>query len=294
LRYTLRQIEVFLATANHQNITAAAADLNMSQSAASSSLKDLESQFDTQLFDRVGKRLQINANGQQLRQHAENLMACASQLENQLAGQADIGLLHVGATLTIGNYLAVPIAAQYMQQGGQAEIKLNVANTESIVNQVLNYELDIGLIEGEYNHPQLNISQWQPDKMVIVAHPEHRFANQVLDDQKLIELDWISRELGSGTRQAFEHALHGLVPQLKVKMELQHTEAIKRAVESNLGVACLSELAVRDAIKRGSLCQLKAPQRNFERNFYFVTHKQKTISVSLNNWIELCRAQAST
>ena len=56
MRYTLRQLEVFLAIAHHQNLTKAADELAMSQSAASSALKDLEERFSTQLFDRIGKR----------------------------------------------------------------------------------------------------------------------------------------------------------------------------------------------------------------------------------------------
>ena len=70
MKYTLRQLEVFLATAFHENLTRAAASLSMSQSAASSALKDLESQFDVQLFDRVGKRLQLNELGESIRPRA--------------------------------------------------------------------------------------------------------------------------------------------------------------------------------------------------------------------------------
>ena len=67
MKYSLKQIEVFLETAHTLNITQAAERLAMSQSAASESLKSLESQFDIQLFDRVGKRLQLNDFGKIIR-----------------------------------------------------------------------------------------------------------------------------------------------------------------------------------------------------------------------------------
>ena len=70
MRYSLRQLEVFLATARHENVTRAAASLAMSQSAASGSLRDLEQQYGVQLFDRVGKRLQLSELGRQLRPQA--------------------------------------------------------------------------------------------------------------------------------------------------------------------------------------------------------------------------------
>ena len=65
MRYSLRQLEVFLATAQHENVTRAAKALAMSQSAASGALKELESQFDVLLFDRIGKRLQLSELGRE-------------------------------------------------------------------------------------------------------------------------------------------------------------------------------------------------------------------------------------
>ena len=113
MRYSLRQLEVFLATAQHENVTRAAASLAMSQSAASGSLKELEAQFEMQLFDRVGKRLQLSALGVQLRPQAENLLAQARAFEQALAGDDVTGRLQNGATLTIGNYLAVGMIADF-------------------------------------------------------------------------------------------------------------------------------------------------------------------------------------
>ncbi len=296
MRFSLRQIEVFLATAQQQNISMAAKQLNLSQSAASSALRELEQQFGLKLFDRLGKRLRLNENGIALRPQAQSLMSAAEQLESSFNGQAGLGDLRVGATLTIGNYLAVPLVAEYMnharEQGQEAKVDLHVANTDNIAHQVLNYELDIGLIEGEFNHPQLRSQHWRDDELLIVANPAHPLANQgPLNDEQLLSLRWISREHGSGTRQAFEHALHGLLPQLNIAMELEHTEAIKRAIEADLGVACLSRLAVTEALQRGSLAQLHAPHRDWRRRFYFILHRDKAISHSLEHWLQLCQAK---
>src|SRR3954468_894106 len=106
MRYTLRQLEVFLAVARVDSVSRAATPLAMSQSAASASLADLERQFDVRLFDRIGKRLQLGALGRSLRPRAEALLESARHLEQALGGQADVGRLRIGATLTIGNYLA--------------------------------------------------------------------------------------------------------------------------------------------------------------------------------------------
>jgi len=289
MRYTFRQLEVFLAAANFQNITKAADSLSMSQSAASSALKDIESQFDLPLFDRIGKRLQLNEQGRLIRPKAEQLLEQAKELERIMAQHKDAGHLKVGATLTIGNYLAVSTMAEMMLEQPDAEVSLLVANTSEIGQKVRNFEIDIGLIEGELQHQDLDVIPWRDDELVVFCSPEHPYADELqLSDRQLRDAEWILRESGSGTRQAFDRALHGVLSEINVKLELQHTEAIKRAVTANLGIGCLSRVALEDSFKRGSLVPLPVPHRDFSRIFYFVIHKQKYRSAGIERWMELC------
>lgn len=293
MRYTLRQLEVFLATARHENISRAARDLAMSQSAASGSLKELEGQFGVKLFDRVGKRLQLSELGRQLRPGAETLLAQAQGFEQALAGEDGMGRLHIGATMTIGNYLAVGMIADFRGRHPDADVALTVANTESIAEGVAGFELDMGMIEGEFQHPELETLHWRDDELVVFAAPAHPAAQSgALGDADLLSLPWIVRERGSGTRQTFDRAMHGLLPDLHIAMELQHTEAIKRAVEAELGVGCLSRISLVDAFKRGSLVALDVPGRDLTRELFLITHRRKFHGTALQRWLELCRESA--
>ncbi|MDK9557483.1 LysR family transcriptional regulator [Marinobacter sp. M216] len=291
MKYSFRQLEVFLAAAHFQNITRAAESLAMSQSAASSALKELENQFDIQLFDRVGKRLQLNELGRLYRPKVEAVLAQAKELERAFSKHSEVGALKVGATLTIGNYLAVGVMAQYMNTPTHPRVSLEVANTSTIARRVRDFELDIGLIEGELHSSELEVLPWRGDELVVFCSPSHPLANKTsLTDDDLREATWIMREQGSGTRQSFERGMHGLLSDLNVLLELEHTEAIKRAVETNLGIGCLSEVVLEDAFRRGSLVPLKVPEhRQFDRQFYFILHKQKYRSAGIDAWMELCR-----
>lgn len=291
MKYSFRQLEVFLAAAHYQNITRAAESLAMSQSAASSALKELESQFDIQLFDRVGKRLQLNELGRLYRPKAEALVAQATELERAFSKHSEVGALKVGATLTIGNYLAVGVMAEYMSSPNHPRVSLEVANTSAIARRVKDFELDIGLIEGELQSTELEVIPWRGDQLVAFCSPDHPLARKaVLTDEDLRQAVWIMREQGSGTRQSFERGMHGLLPDLTVLLELEHTEAIKRAVEANLGIGCLSQLVLTDAFKRGSLVPLTVPEhRKFDRQFYFILHKQKYRSAGIDRWMTLCK-----
>lgn len=289
MKYSLRQLEIFLAIAHHDNITRAAQSLSMSQSAASGALRDLEEQFDIQLFDRIGKRLKINELGQLLRPRAEALLDQARGLELDMLQHQSVGQLKIGATLTIGNYLAVGLMAGYMNDHPGAKLELQVANTSTIAARVANFDLDIGLIEGEIQHQELEIIPWREDELVVFCAPDHPLASKPqLSDTDLVSATWILREQGSGTRQTFDRAMHGLLPELNVLLQLEHTEAIKRAVATGLGIGCLSRIALQEPFSRNSLVPLRVAGRDFYRQFYLIINRHKYRSAGIKHWIELC------
>ena len=292
MRYTLRQLEVFLAVAHHESVSRAAEDLAMSQSAVSGALADLERQFEIQLFERLGKRVQLSGLGRSLRPRAQALLEQATELETGFKNQTAVGLVRVGATLSIGNYLMVPEIARFMRENPGARVTLDVANTVEIARKVLEFEIDIGLVEGELHEPELEVTHWRPDELVVFCAPSHPFAKKrTLSDADLISASWIVREPGSGTRQAFDRAMHGILSDLEIVLELQHTEAIKSAVEAGLGVGCVSRIALEEAFHHGTLVPCRVPQRDFQRSFYLVLRKQKYKSAGMQSLLEQFRAQ---
>ena len=293
MNFSIRQLEIFLCVAKYQSVSKAADQLCLSQSAASASLQNLEKSYGVNLFDRHGNKIKLNAIGHPLRKEAETLFAHCQQFDDALRRHADIGHLRVGASFTIGNHLVVRYLADYLNNYPEADVQFDTANTPDIVAKVLNYEVDVGMIEREVQHRELELIPWKEDELVVFCSPSHPLAGkEALTDEELRAAHWIVRESGSGTRQTFERALHGLVPELDLALELEHTEAIKRAVETGLGISCLSRVCLREAFTRGSLVELPVPHRDFSRDFYFVLHRQKYRSPGIERWLELCRACA--
>ena len=290
MRYTLRQLEVFLAVAKSGSLTAAANDLAMSQSAASGALKELEVRFDTQLFDRVGKRLKINPSGRRLQTKAEELVQRAVDLESTLTDSGEFGSIKIGTTMTVGNYLFVDMFSEFKQQFPKANIDLTVGNTSEVVEKVLNYEVDIGFIEGEVNEPEIDVIPWRKDEMIVVCSPQHPMATseQSLTRKQLVSLNWIVREKGSGTRQTFERGMYGVLQDLNYVIELEQIEAIKRAISLDIGVSCLSEVCVEQELARGDLIKMNTSDRDFNRYFYVVLHKDKYLTESVETWLDYC------
>ena len=290
MKYSLRQLEIFVAISRTESVSRASEALSLSQSATSTALSELERQFDLQLFDRVGKSLRINEKGQQLLPRAVELLDRAKEIENLLQGHAGFGHMRIGATLTVGNYLATILVARFLQEHPESRIQLKVHNTSTIVQQIANHELDLGLIEGDCNHPDIEVQPWIADELVVFSAPDHPLASQrKVSLEQLLQEEWILREKGSGTRETFDRAFHSHHSKLKIRLELEHTEAIKRAVESGLGIGCISRLALKDAFRRGSLVPISTPNLDLSRFFYFLWHKQKYQTTGIREFLDLCK-----
>ncbi|MCW4152003.1 LysR family transcriptional regulator [Halomonas sp. 18H] len=290
MRYTLRQLEVFVAVAQYESVSRAARALSLSQSAASTALAELERQFDCRLLDRIGKRLKLNALGFQLLPKAVALLDRAEEVEELLRGQQGIGTLDVGATLTIGNYLASLLIGDFMQRHPGSRVRLQVRNTRTIVEEVRQHELDLGLIEGQCEEDDIITQPWVADELAVFCAPDHPLAHQgPVELDRLLREAWIMREQGSGTRLTLEQAARHRRGRFNTLLELEHTEGIKRAVESGLGIGCVSKLALRDAFRRGSLVQIPTPDLDLSRQFAFIWHRHKYLATGMREFLKQCR-----
>lgn len=292
MRFTLRQLEVFLAVARIESVSRAGAELGMSQSAVSSSLADLETQLGVPLFDRVGKKLRLSDTGRGLRARAEGLWQAARDLDAAF-GAHDASTVRIGATLTIGNYLVPPLVARFLTASPGSSVTLDIANTEEIARRVENFEIDVGLVEGELSREDLRVTPFRDDELVVFTAPGHALAKKrMLTDADLRSATWVLRERGSGTRQAFDRALAGLLPELRVILELTQTEAIRGAVGAGLGLGCVSRIALADSFRLKTLVPLRVHGRSFRRKLYIVLHRRKFVGTALDKFLTLCAEPA--
>jgi len=290
MRFTLRQLQIFLAVAKYENISRAAESLHMSQSAASEALLNLEHTYEVTLFDRVSNKLSLNAIGQTMRKEAENLLTHCQNFDEVLQGHKEVGHIKVGASFTIGNHLATRYLAGYLEEYPQADVQLDIANTPDIVAKVLNYEVEIGMIEGEVQHRELELIPWREDELVVFCAANHPLARKkVLRTKDIKDARWIMREPDSGARHTFERALTGLLPDINIYLEFKHNEAIKNAVESGLGIGCLSQIVLQKNFANGDLVPLNLPKRDMRRTFYFALPRKRYHSEAVDSWMQVCR-----
>lgn len=286
MKITFRQIEVFVAIAKCGNMTTASQNLFLTQSACSMALSSLENQLGGALFDRHGKKLMLNERGRVLFPKAANLVSEIIELENLMIGkkeQALAGHLIVGASTTIGNYLLPKIINDFINQHAKTKITLNIANTEQIIQQLLNFEIDMGVIEGNCHADKIDVINWKKDNLIIVTSPKHPLAkSKKVTKEQLFNAQWILREPGSGTREKFEEAIHH---KIKPFLEFGSTEAIKHALLSGSGISCLSKTVVMDLLKTKQLVEIKTPFLTLSRDFFLLLHHEKYKTTLLETFI---------
>lgn len=256
LRLTLRQLEVFVATARSGSTRGAAQRVARSQSAASAALAELEAALGAPLFDRVGRRLHLNEGGRALLPGAAALLEHAAELQAHFDGGAATPL-RVAASMTIAEYLLPDHIARWKQAHPESAVQLMVGNSAKVVRALVEREVDLGFIEGPQTHPALSVRRWLEDELVIVAARDHPLSSGIAGRRALADAAWILREPDSGTRQAADAWLVEHLGPLHVEFELGSTEAIKRLAATGAGLTCLSRHAVARELDAGQLVELQ-------------------------------------
>ncbi|HCU0795987.1 MULTISPECIES: DNA-binding transcriptional regulator YeiE [Citrobacter] len=283
MHITLRQLEVFAEVLKSGSTTQASVMLALSQSAVSAALTDLEGQLGVQLFDRVGKRLVVNEHGRLLYPRALALLEQTTEIEQLF--RKDNGAIRVYASSTIGNYILPAMIARYRQDFPDLPLELSVGNSQDVINAVLDFRVDIGLIEGPCHSTEIISEPWLEDELVVFAAPSSPLTKGPITLEQLAASPWILRERGSGTRELVDYLLLSHLPRFQMAMELGNSEAIKHAVRHGLGISCLSRRVIAEQLQAGTLSEVTVPLPRLVRTLWRVHHRQKHISNAITRFL---------
>jgi len=254
-----RRLQVFYTVARQLSFTKAADILYMTQPAVTFQVKQLEEHFNTRLFERSHGKISMTPVGDLVLGYAERILALTGEMEarvGELTGQVT-GPLMIGASTTIAEYLLPRILGEFKERFPQVQAQLTVANSETVAAKVADHSLDVGLIEAPSHHPNLTTLACCEDELVMICAPNNALSSRTsVKAREIADQPYVSRELGSGTREVVDGFFkdNGVNPDdLHIEMELGSREAIKGAVEANLGVAIMSASTVNKEIQLGTL-----------------------------------------
>src|SRR4051812_12625459 len=168
---TLEQIRIFVAVAAREHVTQAARDLNLTQSATSASVAALEAQYQTKLFDRIGRGIVLTAAGKAFLIEAKSILtrvAAAEAVLDDLAGLAR-GTLSLAASQTIANYWLPAVIHCFNAAHPAITLTLAIGNTEQVAALVREGTADLGFVEGSVDEPVLTLQAVAVDEVGVVG-----------------------------------------------------------------------------------------------------------------------------
>jgi len=294
-----RRLQVFHTVARLLSFTKAADALHMTQPAVTFQVRQLEEYFNTRLFDRTHNRISLTEAGDRVYGFADQIFRLYDEMESsvrELTGDVT-GVLMIGASMTVAEYMLPALLGDFKKQYPEVNIRLKVSNTEGIVSMVEDNEIDLGVVEAPVSNKNLAVELCRADQLVMVVSPEHELAGrQKVHVSELLNYPYICREEGSGTREVIHEYLKsaGLSnSELNTVMELGSPEAIKGAVEANMGISVLSRTTLGKELRLGTLAAIPLDPP-LERPYSFVHQKQKFRVRAMEELLNFARNYCST
>jgi len=273
MKLTLRQMQIFLNVVKSGHLTNVAKEMKLSQSAISMSIKELENILGRPVFDRINKKLVLNEVGRAFHKEIDPIFKKLVDIEYEFKNSENKGMIRVGASTTIVDYLMPSIICSYMSAYPDVKITLKEGNTKEIAAMIAEGSIDVGFVEGLVPGSDILKEKIGIDELIVVTSDKKLTEMTYID--KLAEKRWVLREEGSGTREVFLNYIKDKVDDLNIFFELGHTESIKSILMNRECLTCISKISVESELREGKL--YKVDVKNFEckRDFLMIYHKDK-------------------
>lgn len=269
------RLKVFCCVARNLSYTKAAQELFISQPAITKHVKELESQYQTRLFERLGNKIELTASGRLLLEHGEAILEAYNKLEFEMSLLRNeySGELRLGASTTIAQYVLPPLLAKFIEKFPHVTVSMFSGNSREVEQALQEHRIDLALLEGVLRLPSLKYRHFLDDELVVVMRSKSKL--ELPDEISLEEfqrMPLVLREVGSGTLDVIETSLakHNIrLSSLKVLLYLGGTESIKGFLEETDCWGIVSIRSISNELATGKLRVIDVPELVMNREFCF-------------------------
>jgi DNA-binding transcriptional LysR family regulator len=286
---TFRQLQIFESIFRLGSFTRAAEELFLTQPTVSMQIKKLTDAVGLPLFEHVGRNVEPTEAGKELYRACRQVFEILSNVEMKLADLQGLkrGRLRI-CVITTAKYLAPEMLGEFSHHYPGIDLALKVTNRDRIIERMQANEDDL-YIMGQAPEGEMEVTSYPfaPNPLVVMAARSHPLVGKKkISMERICEEPFISREPGSGIRDAtlrqFEN--EGLRP--KVRMELGSNEAIKHTIVGGLGISVLSLHTLTLEGAEGPVAILDVEGFPIMRNWYIVHPKGKELSLAAQAFLD--------
>ncbi len=289
------QLSIFNVVARVGNITKAAAELDISQPAVSLQIKQLERSLRTTLVIRLRTGIELTDTGEAVYRYAKRIFSLADEMRHAIQDieGLNVGRLIIGSSSTPGECILPAIIGAFHSRYPKVEVSLAISNTQTVVDQILNGQLDLGMAGAPVKRNGLVSFPYANDEVVLVSSSSHPLAWN--SRSSIADIDgqpFIMRESGSATRKAAEASFARSGVRVNVVMELGSNEAVKRAAAAGLGLGVLSKFSVGPDVAAGYLSVLSVEGWKCERPLTVFYRDDGHISMAQRAFLAVLRSES--
>lgn len=266
-----------------KSFSRAAQAKNMTQSAMSRLVKNLEEELGVKLLHRKGKVVLPTPEGKLLYEHAQKILGDYSRMEEDIgtATRTAKDALRLGASRTPAVHLLPQALYDFSKTHPNIRIDLSVCKTSSVLRDLRDGRIDVGIIEGPITDRTVASEAIAEDEVVIIAPEDHALTKKkTIAIQDLVSEQFILPDQGSGTRELVDGFFHDAgidARKIRVRMTLGSPELIVQMVQAGLGIAFASKWSVFTAVKEGTVKLLQIPGKRMKRHFYLINVEKENV-----------------
>lgn len=279
---TFKQLEVFLAVADTRSFSKGGEAVSLAQSTASQHIRALEDQLQARLFDRSASQVTLTEAGRLFYDHAARICRCCSEAIEAVRRFQGLeqATLRVGASTIPAAFLIPDLLGRFCTAWPGVRLELQQGDTREVLRLLQDDLVELAVVGGCPTESPFTFEEIGDERIVLVGASD-RVQQQSIRIDDLSELPIITRESGSGTRQAVDNCIlkTGVDPKgLRIVAQLGSSEAVRRAVLGGGGYAFISSLAVARELADGTLTIVNVQDFEVKRSFYLVWLSGKTLS----------------
>jgi len=252
----LRQLEIVRAVAEKGSFTAAARELNVSQSAVSRQVLLLEEELGEPAFLRLGRRVRLTAAGQALLDLSRRVL---SDLKETTAGirdqqQMPAGTLHLGGGMTVCLHVFPALLKEFRRRQPRIDVTLTTGATSQLLERIRSGAIDVGLLTLPVTGADLTQVPVLREELLLVMPPSHKLARKRrITPADLVKQSWVLFERGSSTRRVIDEMFDANGVHPRIVMETENVEILKALTMIGMGLTILPYQALAREARSGTL-----------------------------------------
>jgi LysR family transcriptional regulator, transcriptional activator of the cysJI operon len=286
----IETLKVFCDLVESRSFSRAAIRNYITQSAVSQQVKNLELRFETELLRRDGRSVTPTAAGKKFYDRCREILDSFEQmqLEMKSVGQDMAGSLRIAAIYSVGLYELSVVVKTFLKIYPKVNLHVEYSQGAQVYEDCLQGSIELGIVTYPEARKGLRIIPLPADKLVLICAPDHPLAHRHhIDIHKLSGQNFVAFAKGLASQRAIDRIFQENEVRVRVVMEFDNIETIKRSVEIGAGVSIVPLLSVHKEVQSGALVQVHFTDKSFSRPLGVIVRTKQTLSPAARKFIEL-------